>query len=494
MSVQERQEKLMDKLNLNGLSEWSPHNAAIDRELLFSYHDIFVFKPDELGCTSTIKHEIHLNDDEPFKERFRHIPPPLLEKVHASLRDILEAGAIQPSQSLWCNAVVLVWKKDGSLWFCIDFRCLNMQTKKDSYPSPGYKKHWRAWPELHTSPPWIPRVDFGQSTWPWSCNSILHSQLATLVSMNLPGCPLDCVTHSWHSSIWCRIHWESSIWHCIIYLDGMIILGCTEEEHLKRLWVVFEHFREFNLKQKPSKCSFIQTEIVYLAHHISSKGICPSEENVCAIVEFPMSETYTEVRAFCGLADHYHHFIRNFAWLVHALYDILGDEVKMGPVILTPKAEEAVWLLKEKILSVPVLVFPDFSEPFLLETDASKEGLGVVLPQKQDDGCYHPVVFGSRTLTPSEQNYHSSKLEFLALKWSVTEHFKEHLVYTPFTVHMDSNPLMYMLTTPKFGHDRTSLGWGTDILLNSHWNIRKDQTMPPLMHWAEYLSDMTRIL
>ena len=108
MSVQERQEKLMDKLNLNGLSEWSPRIAAQARELLLSYHDTFALEPDELGCTSTIKHEIHLNDDEPFKEHFRHIPPPLLEEVHASLRDMLEASAIQPSQSSWCNAVVLV--------------------------------------------------------------------------------------------------------------------------------------------------------------------------------------------------------------------------------------------------------------------------------------------------------------------------------------------------------------------------------------------------
>ena len=98
----------MDKLNLDGLSEWSPRNATIARELLLFYHDTFALEPDELGCTSAIKHEICLNDDEPFKEHFRCIPPPLLEEVHASLRDMLEAGAIWPSQSPWCNAVVLV--------------------------------------------------------------------------------------------------------------------------------------------------------------------------------------------------------------------------------------------------------------------------------------------------------------------------------------------------------------------------------------------------
>ena len=82
----------MDKLNLDGLSEWSPHNAAIARELLLSYHDTFALESDEPGCTSAIEHEICLNDDKPFKEHFRHILPPLLEEVHASLRDMLEAG------------------------------------------------------------------------------------------------------------------------------------------------------------------------------------------------------------------------------------------------------------------------------------------------------------------------------------------------------------------------------------------------------------------
>ena len=114
-----------------------------------------------------------------------------------------------------------------------------------------------------------------------------------------------------------------------------------------------------------------------------------------------MPETYTEVRAFSGLSGHYRCFIRNFTHLAHMLYDLLGDEVKMGLVTLTPEAEEAVKVLKEKIMKAPVLVFPDFNKPFLLETDASKEGLGAVLSQKQDDGCYHPVAFGSRTLTSS---------------------------------------------------------------------------------------------
>ena len=170
-----------------------------------------------------------------------------------------------------------------------------------------------------------------------------------------------------------------------------------------------------------------------------------------------MPETYMQVHAFCRIVGHYQRFIKGFANIAHPLYDVLGKEVKMGPVDLPPEAWEAVDILKRKVNSVSVLVFPDFDKPFRLETDASKEGLEAMLFQKQGDGCYHPVTFGSHSLTPSEKNYHSSKLEFLALKWSITEHFKEYLAYLPFMVRMDNNPLTYILTMPNLdatGHRR----------------------------------------
>ena len=219
---------------------------------------------------------------------------------------------------------------------------------------------------------------------------------------------------------------------------------------------MFACFREFNLKLKPSKCLFFKLEIVYLVHHISHEGIRSSRENVHMIEEFTMPETFTQIHMFCGLVGHYWHFSKGFAHITRPLYDVLGKEVKMGPVQLPPEVQEVVRILKDKILSAPLLVFLDFDKPFLLEMDASKEGLGAVLSQKQDDGHYRPVTFGSHSLTPVERNYHSSKLEFLTLKWSVTEHFKEYLAYTSFVVRMD-NPLTYILTTPNL--DATGHRW-----------------------------------
>ena len=108
-------------------------------------------------------------------------------------------------------------------------------------------------------------------------------------------------------------------------------------------------------------------------------------------------------------------------------------------------------------MNSPTLVFADYMKDFLLKMDASKEGLGTVLSQKQADGWFHLVAYGSQALTAHEKNYHSTKLEFLALKWAVTEHFKEYLLYQPLLVKTDNNPLTYIMTTPNL--DTTGHGW-----------------------------------
>ena len=118
-------------------------------------------------------------------------------------------------------------------------------------------------------------------------------------------------------------------------------------------------------------------------------------------------------------------------------------------VSLSKDALEAFQVLKQACMNSPVLAFADYTKGFLLETDASKEGLGAVLSQKQVDGWFHLVAYGSQALTAHEKNYYSTKLEFLALKWAITEHFKEYLLYQPFLVKTDNNPLTYIMTTPN---------------------------------------------
>ena len=133
LTVRQTQEKLFEELDLSGLESWPTEMADSVWQLLAEYHDVLSLEPTELGCTHSTEHIIKVTDNSPFKEQFRQIPPPLVEEVHNHLQEVLDLGTIWPSQSAWCNAVVLVRKKDGGLHFCINFCHFNVNMKKDSY-------------------------------------------------------------------------------------------------------------------------------------------------------------------------------------------------------------------------------------------------------------------------------------------------------------------------------------------------------------------------
>ena len=281
MSVVTRQEKLLEKLNLDGLAHWSPQNAAVARELVLAYHDVFALESNELGCTSAIKHEIRIKNSKPFKEWFWHIPPPLLEEVHMSLWDMLEAGAIHLSQSPWCNVAVLVRKKDSTLCFCVDFRHLNTWTKKDSYPLP----HIQEALESMVGSAHFSSMDFKSGFWQIKMAPELQQYTAFTVG-NFGFYEFTCMPFRLCNApvtfqhLMQNMLGELNLMYCTTYLDDVIIFGHTKEEHLECLHIVFERSWEFNLKLKPSKCSYFQSEIIYLAHHVSRWSILPSLDNV----------------------------------------------------------------------------------------------------------------------------------------------------------------------------------------------------------------------
>ena len=252
LSVAEQQKKLLEKLNLDGLSNWTPQNATVAWDLVLAFHDIFTFERSELGCTSMAEHEIRITDSEPFKEWFRHIPPLLLEEVCASLHDMLDAGVIHPSQSPWCNAVVLVRKKDGMLRFCVDFHRLNAHTKKDSYPLPQIQEAL----ESMEGTSHFSTMDFKSGFWqvkmaPESQQYITFT-MGNLGFYEFTRMPFRlCNAPMTFQRLMQNTLGELNLMYYIIYLDNMIVFGRSEEEHLECLHIVFQHFREFNLKLKP---------------------------------------------------------------------------------------------------------------------------------------------------------------------------------------------------------------------------------------------------
>ena len=315
--------------------------------------------------------------------------------------------------------------------------------------------------------------------------------------MSVKVCRLGCVMPRLPSRLMQNCLGELNLTYCLIYLDDVIVFSDMPDEHLWRMRVVFDRLRKHGLKLKPSKCEVFKSEINYLAPHVSWKGVLPSKKNLESIAQCPPPDTYTKVKSFVGLVGHYRRFIKGFAKIAAPLYDLTsGDnkDKKSEHVNLSPEAREAFDHLKAACLQAPILSFPDFTKPFLLETDASRRGLGAVLSQKQTDGWYHWITYASRVMNETEQRYHSNKQEFLALKWAVTEQFHEYLSpyrknRNEFVVHTDNNLLTYIFSSANL--DATGQRWVAHLAsynFSLEYQKGKDNTV------ADFLSRMNERL
>ena len=295
LSETERQDLLLEKLDLSSLEAWPQEQAEQAHSLLKEYHDIFSLEKRDMGHTNTTKHKIVLKDPDtlPFKERFRRIPPPQLDEVREHLKLMLDTGVIRPSNSPWCNAVVLVRKKDGSLHFCIDFRKLNSLTVKDSHPLPCICETL----ESLAGAAHFSMFDMNSGFWQVPMDEESKQYTAfTLGSMGLYECesmPFGlCNALPTFQRLMQNCLGKLNLTYCLIYLDDVIVFSDMPDEHLRRMRVVFNRLHEHSLKLKPSKCEVFKSEINYLAHHVSWKGVLPSKKNLESIAQCPPPDKY----------------------------------------------------------------------------------------------------------------------------------------------------------------------------------------------------------
>ena len=238
------------------------------------------------------------------------------------------------------------------------------------------------------------------------------------------------------------------------------------------------------MKLRADKCEFIKTEVRYMGRLVSGDGYRVDPKDTEALERFREAPTTVgELRSLLGLFGYYRCYVRDFARKVKPLYDLLksdGGETKVGKKKKVEKVgqrynpkEKIQWnhelqaivdKLIDHLKSGEVIAYADPEKPFFMTCDASGYGLGAVLYQKIDN-VDRVICYASRTLTYAEHNYnlHSGKLEFLALKWAITERFADYLNYCPkkFMVYTDNNPLTYVLTTAKL--NATGLRWVADL-------------------------------
>ena len=234
----EQQVLLLDKLDLSGLEAWPMERAEKVCGLLQEYQDIFSLEEHDKGHTKVTKHKIIPKDPDtpPFKERFHRIPPPQVDEVREHLKLMLDAGVVRLSNSPWCNTVVLVRKKDGSLHFCIDFRRLNALTVKDSHPLP----HICETLESLAGAAHYSTFDLNSGFWQVPMDEESKQYTAfTLGSMGLYECesmPFGlCNTLPTVQRLMQNCLGELNLTYCLIYLDDVIVFSETSEEHLQRM-------------------------------------------------------------------------------------------------------------------------------------------------------------------------------------------------------------------------------------------------------------------
>ncbi len=455
------------KLDLEGLTPEQKEEAF---KLLIDEKNVFSKVKYDIGHIKDFKLEIPLMDKEPVNENYRKIPRQLYDEVKDHINNLLAKGWIRESTSAYASPMVCARKKCGGLRLCIDFRRLNRKTIPDRHP--------------------IPRIqdildDLGGNSW---FSTLDMSQAYHQGEMHEDSRKFTAFSTPWSLYEWVRIPYgitnappafqrfiNNTLYGlrdkvCMAYLDDILVFSKTFAEHIVNLRKVLRCLADKGVKLNINKCAFFKREVRYLGRLISEEGYRPDPEDTKALDRCKVQPTNVgELRSLLGFLGYYRTYIKDFSRKLKDVYDLL--KLKEGQTKLNPrtkiewKAEHqaAIEDVVDYLKSPEVIAFPDWESPFVVHCDASNYGLGAVLYQKRMEESREKlkiVSLASRTLTPAEKNYlmHSGKLEFLAMKWCITERFSDYLKHGgQFEVVTDNNPLTYVLTSAKL--NATGLRW-----------------------------------
>src|SRR6266542_3206134 len=236
----------------------------------------------------------------------------------------------------------------------------------------------------------------------------------------------------------------------MVYLDDIIIFSQIMDEHLQHMRKVLEALRQAGLKLKLEKCEFAKKQLKYLGFIVGEFGIKLDPEKVRAIVDQLAPTNQIQIRSFLRMIGFFRNYIQEFSTIAGLMTNLLAKEV---PYIWGLEQQQAFERMKQIISTVPVLVHLDFNRPFILYTDASKEGLGVILAQEGQDKRIYPITFISYKNNRHERNYPITDLEGLAVFWAVKK-LKRYLRGTPFTIVTDHSALKYIFIKEEISEGR----------------------------------------
>ena len=418
----------------------SSSQKDIFADFLIEFQDVF---SQELvaGNCEILKHKIEVTDFKPIKQAPRRVPIHLKAEVNKIIEEMKSQGVIEESKSPWISPVVMVKKKDGSLRFCVDYRKLNSVTVKDSYPLPRIEDIL----DQLSGNSWFSTLDLKSGYWQVKLDSKDKEKTAFSVGNGLwqfTVMPFGlCNAPATFEHLMEKVLQDILSKICLVYLDDVIVFSKTFEEMMENLRKVFLRFRSANLKLNPKKCSLFGKEVKYLGHVVSEKGITTDPEKISAIRNWPVPQNKKQLRSFLGFCSYYRKFIKGFSLIAKSLFVLTENQVKFEWNL---SCEEAFNKLKGKLVSSPILSFPEEHGQFILDTDASNHGIGAVLSQVQN-GSKKVIAYFSRVLNKAERNYCITRRELLAIVASVKS-FHHYLYGRKFQIRTDHISLKWLLS------------------------------------------------
>lgn len=446
MSSRSRNSAMGETVLIDKLVKEAEVSAKVKEELrtfLSEYGKAFSWNG-ELGRYYGLPFHIDTGDSRPIRQMPRRVPFHLKKAVDEQIEDMLSKGVIKPSTSEWASPVCLVHKPDGTLRFCVDYRKLNAVSKHDAYPLPNINDCLASLGDSC----YFSTMDMASGYWQCSMDSESAEKAAITTHRGLfqpevlPFGVRGGVAHFSRvmAALFSSLQWKT----LLTYLDDLMVFSNSVEQHFYRLGLVFKRLIDAGLKLKPSKCHLFQRSVKFLGHKVSAAGISPIEDKVQAIVDFPPPRDLDSLKRFLGMSGYYRDFIPGFAELVKPLTDLTK---KSRVFHWSSTCHEVFNIVKDKLMSAPVLAFPDYDCQFILTTDASNVGLGAVLSQYQQ-GRERVLSFASRPLTKAEVNYSATEKECLGVVWA-TEHFRHYLLGAEeFIIRSDHDPLRYLRSLP----------------------------------------------
>ena len=407
-------------------------------KLLSKYSHIFSESDSDLGRSGIIKHQIPTGEARPIKQPMRRIPVHLRDEVDQQIDRMLEENIIQPSTSPWASGIVIVKKKDGTSRFCVDYRRLNDVTIKDAYPLPRIDESL----DQLAGSKWFSCLDLNSGFWQVEMHEDDKQKKAFttrrgLYEFNVMLFGLTSAPATFErlmEVVLAGLHWKI----CLIYLDDIIVIGKTFEDMINNLDCVFKRFEDSGLKLKPGKCQLFRREVEFLGHIVNESGVGTDPKKIECIKKWPTPTSVTEIHSFLGLCSYYRRFIEGYSKIAKPLH-CLAEKSKNFEWTL--ECEKAFTFLKHLLITAPILSHPDFSLPFILDTDASDFANGAVLLQNVN-GAERVVAYASRTLSKSERKYCVTRKEMLALVY-FTKYFKHYLDGRKFTARTDHGSLKF---------------------------------------------------